>query len=257
MDRARFSRIAHRFLPISAPLDREGLLDVLKLLPLDRQSRVLDVGCGRASVLVDLLSRCEAHGTGLDCDGEALKVARAAGNAHGCGHRLTVLETNALEASFDSPFDLTLCVGSSHALGGQAAMLEHLARWTRPGGHMLWGEGFWRRAPDAAYIAAIGGSQNDLLTHHGNVAAAHDRGWSLIWSTVTSDSEWDRYEGLYRLGMARYLAENPDDPDAIAFRRRSETWYDGYLRWGRDTMGFASYLFERRDDIAATSRSGL
>ena len=106
----------------------------------------------------------------------------------------------------------------------------------------------WRREPDPEYLAAIGGSKHELGTHLENVLAAQARGWIPVWSAVTSDADWDRYEGLYRLGMARYLAEHPDDPEASAFRERSEHWYASYLRWGRDTLGFALYLFERTPD---------
>jgi SAM-dependent methyltransferase len=245
MDRARFSRIAHSFLPVAAPLDRGALHDVLKLLPLDTESSVLDVGCGRAALLIDLLIDRGVRGTGVDCDGDVLRIARATAEARGCADRLTLVETMALELVNDALFDLTLCVGASHALGGPVAALERLARWTRPGGYALWGEGFWRRDPDPAYLAAIGSSKHDLAAHHENAATAHERGWSVLWSAVTSDSCWDEYEGLYRMGMARYLAEHPEDPEASAFRERSERWYDSYLRWGRETMGFALYLLER------------
>jgi SAM-dependent methyltransferase len=247
MDRARFSRLAHGFLPVAAPLDRGCLHEVLELLPLAADQRVLDVGCGRAALLIDILDEHGVHGTGIDCNEEALQLARTRAEVRGCADRLTLLHASALEVSLELPFDLSLCIGSSHALGGPLAALEHLARWTRPGGFAVWGEGFWRRDPDPAYLAAIGSSPHDLSTHHGNAVAARERGWSLIWSAVTSDVGQDRYEGLYRLAMARYLAEHPDDPDAAAFRERSERWYDSYLRWGRDTMGFALYLLQRRE----------
>jgi SAM-dependent methyltransferase len=246
VDRSRFSRIAHRFLPIAAPLDREVLDEVLALLPLDSRSRVLDVGCGRATVLLDLVEKRGVEGTGVDSDGEVLRLARSRAEVLGCADRLVLIEAPALEARLAAPFDLTLCIGASHALGGPFAALEHLARWARPGGHALWGEGFWRRDPDAEYLVAIGGSKSELSTHHANVRAAVERGWSVSFSAVTSDLAWDRYEGLYRLGMARHLTENAADPDAGAFRERSERWYDSYLRWGRETMGFALYLLESR-----------
>lgn len=94
-------------------------------------------------------------------------------------------------------------------------------------------------------MAAIGGTKAELSTHYGNVIAAQERGWSLVWSVVTSDAGFDRYEALYRLGMARHLAEHPEDPEADAYRDRSERWYANYIRWGRETMGFALYLLER------------
>lgn len=246
MNRARFSRLAHRFLPVASPLDPRSF-DVLKRLPLDRETSVLDVGCGRAALLVDLAAGHGVRGTGVDCDAEVLQTARASAEARGCADRLAWINAPALEVEFDRPFDLTLCIGSSHALGGPRIALDHLARWTRTGGHALWGEGFWRRDPDPDYLAAIGSATHDLATHHENATAARERGWTVVWSAVTSDSWWDHYEGLYRLGMARHLAEHPDDPEADAFRERSERWYDNYLRWGRETMGFALYLLERVD----------
>jgi ubiquinone/menaquinone biosynthesis C-methylase UbiE len=199
MDRSRFSRIAHSFLPVAAPIDRAQLHGLLKLLPLDPDSTVLDVGCGRAALLVDILAERDVRGTGVDRAAEVLRIARTTAQARGCADRLTLVEASALELVFDSPFDLTLCVGASHAVGGPVAALDHLARWTRVGGYALWGEGFWRRDPDPAYLAAIGSSKHDLSTHYDNAAAAHERGWSVIWSAVTSDSCWDRYEGLYRM----------------------------------------------------------
>jgi len=49
-----------------------------------------------------------------------------------------------------------------------------------------------------------------------------------------------------RLGnVERYVLDHPDDPDAAAMRKRIRTWRDGYLRWGRTTMGFALYLHRK------------
>jgi hypothetical protein len=110
---------------------------------------------------------------------------------------------------------------------------------------VLLGEGFWRKPPDPDYLASFGGTAEELRAHHENVSLARDRGLGIVWSRVSTDAEWDRYEGLYRVAMHRHLADHPEDPEAAAFRERSERWYDGYLRWGRDTMGFALYLFQR------------
>jgi hypothetical protein len=158
----------------------------------------------------------------VDSDAEALETALDSAEARGCAERLTLIQARALEVELDGQFDLTLCIGSSHALGGPEAALGHLLRWTLPGGYVLWGEGFWRRDPGPDYLAAISGSKDELSTHHGNASAAREHGFSVLWSAVTSDSAWDRYEGLYRMGMAQHLAEHPDVPEAAAFRERSE-----------------------------------
>lgn len=59
------------------------------------------------------------------------------------------------------------------------------------------------------------------------------------------DEDRDRYEGRYRFAMCRFLADHPDDPEAEAVPAAQREWYEGYLPWGRDTMGFALYLLQR------------
>jgi hypothetical protein len=64
-------------------------------------------------------------------------------------------------------------------------------------------------------------------------------------ATTASLDEWDEYEWKYSRAIERYLREQPDDPDAKAMRERSRRWRDAYLKWGRDVLGFAVYLFYR------------
>ena len=40
-------------------------------------------------------------------------------------------------------------------------------------------------------------------------------------------------------------ASSPTIPDVPAMLERIRRWRDAYLRWGRDTLGFAVYLFYR------------
>lgn len=43
--------------------------------------------------------------------------------------------------------------------------------------------------------------------------------------------------------VERYVAAPPNDPDAPAMKARIDAWRALYLRWGRDTLGFGTYLF--------------
>jgi hypothetical protein len=62
---------------------------------------------------------------------------------------------------------------------------------------------------------------------------------------VASPDEWDEYEWKYSRSIERYALEQPQDPDVPAMLERIRRWRDGYLRWGRDTLGFGVYLFHR------------
>jgi len=70
-----------------------------------------------------------------------------------------------------------------------------------------------------------------------------DLGLTLLCSVVSSEDDWDRYEGLQWQAAERYAAAHPDDPDAEALLNAVRKDRDGYLRWGRDCLGWAMYLF--------------
>ncbi|MHC4925387.1 MAG: SAM-dependent methyltransferase, partial [Planctomycetota bacterium] len=57
--------------------------------------------------------------------------------------------------------------------------------------------------------------------------------------------EWDGFEGRILENRERWCAAHPDDEDARAALERSRSWNDAQQRWGRDTMGFALYLFKK------------
>ncbi len=67
----------------------------------------------------------------------------------------------------------------------------------------------------------------------------------LLHASVASADDWDEYEWKYSASIERYAQERPDDPDVPAMLARIRRWGDGYLRWGRDTLGFGVYLFHR------------
>ena len=97
---------------------------------------------------------------------------------------------------------------------------------------------------EQSYLDAYGGSRDELVSFPQTVESALAAGLSPVWTAVSSERDWNHYEGLYRFAMSRFLTENPTDPDYASFRERSESWYSAYLRWGRETMGFALFLFQ-------------
>jgi SAM-dependent methyltransferase len=239
MNGRRFSLLAHQQLVYAAPIAEASVEELLSLLPLHASSSAVDMGCGKARLLGQLVERFGLQATGVDLDAEALALAR-----DGVGMSATLLQQSAMEFQPSERFDLSICIGSSHALGGLAPTLTRLQELTKPGGYVLLGEGYWKKEPEQAYLDAFGGSRDELLSFGATVECALAAGLSPVWTAVSSERDWDHYEGLYRFAMSRFLTENPTDPEFEAFRQRSETWYNAYLRWGRETMGFALFLFQ-------------
>ena len=60
---------------------------------------------------------------------------------------------------------------------------------------------------------------------------------------MSSKDDWDRYEGLQWFATAEYASTHPDDPDLPEVVERVRKAREAYLRWGRDTLGWAIYMF--------------
>jgi ubiquinone/menaquinone biosynthesis C-methylase UbiE len=245
MNRTKFSTIAHRDHVFANPLSAAKVDRVLDLLDLQPGAHVLDVGCGNAELLLRLIERFDSVGVGVDPNAAALDEARrrAAGRVNIQRlqlHQQSIADFGAVEGAYAA----ALCIGSTHAYGDYLGTLAGLQRLVRPGGQIVIGEGYWKQPPDTAYLALLGAEPDELTDHVTNVTRAGAAGLIPLYSTVSSDDEWDHYEGLYCRAIERYVAAHPDDPDSAEFSAYIRQWYAGYLRWGRATLGFGLYLFQ-------------
>lgn len=225
------------------PVNAEALERLARRVPLDASSRILDVGCGRAELLIRLIEERGARGIGVDPHTEVIDVARAE-----AGARLArgMLELRCERFDPDrvqgAPFDLAIGLGASHAAGGYVSMLETFRALLRPRGHALVGEGYWRRPPPAGYLDAIDATADEMTTHAGNMERARGGGYEVVESVEATAADWSRYEDTYAANLMAHLAAHPDDPDAPGMRGHIERWRAAYLEWGRHTLGFAVYL---------------
>jgi SAM-dependent methyltransferase len=227
VDRAAVSRIAHGELALYNPLSEADLDEAIGLLDLPAGARVLDVACATAEVLRRIAARWEVRATGYDADAELIERARAAAPE---------LELSVATEPPPGPFDLVVCIASSHALGGFPTALARLGDLTRPGGQVLLGEGYWRREPSADYLAALGGATRDELPDYGGLfAAAQEAGLTALWSCVASERDWDRYEWTQVLNAERHGAKQLRERAAAARRRLT-------MPAGRETLGFVLVL---------------
>jgi SAM-dependent methyltransferase len=246
LDRRRFSAIAHGDLVLWNPLPQAATLALIDSLDVPPTGRVLDVGCGRAELLIRLLARTGASGVGVDPWPHAMTLARAAAAGRVDHFRLELRHESFDPSRFAAAsFDVALCIGASNAAGGRVETLRALRRLLAPGGTAVVGEGRWLREPDPEYLAFLGAPRDELLDHAGNVALAHDEGFEVVRSLVSSNEDFEAYETSYAANVERFVEEHADDPDAAAFRDRIRAWRAAYLRWGRDTLGFALYVLRR------------
>jgi SAM-dependent methyltransferase len=247
----KFSAIAHRDHDYCNPVSAAKIERLLDLLPLDENSRVLDLGCGRAELSLRIIERFGATAVAIDNSSLMLDAARERAEWTGALGKLHLDDVDIREFRADpETFHLTVMLGAGGIAGGMPGICRQLKTWTRCGGYVMVGDGYWRKRPEREYLAFLGGDESQFLDHRGNVQAGIDAGLIPMHAISASTDEWDEYEWKYSRSIERYAGEQPGDPDVPAMIDRIRRWRDSYLRWGRDTLGFAVYLFYRPNPVA-------
>ncbi len=244
---SRYQTLAHRDHVFLTPLSGAKVDQVLSMLELPTGARVLDLGCGKGEMLVRLATRWAVRGVGVDLNPVLLAEARARAAAHVPQAGLVFHEAAAAEfETVPGTWDAVLCVDASEAFGGYRATLNAVAALVRPHGRMLVGEHFWRRPPHPDYLEVLGLAAGDLLDHPRNVRIGEEAGLVPICTAVSTEDEWERYERLHARAVQEYAAAHPEDPDAEALWKRARRRYEAFEHWGRDTLGFGLYVFQKK-----------
>ncbi len=246
IDRLRLTALGHEGFPFWNPVSADVLDEWCRDLPLGADSLALDVGCGRAELLIRLIETFGCRGVGIDPNPRAIAIAREE-----AGRRLPADRLELLEEGFEDDAvplnsqDLVACVGSTQAFDGFESALWILRERVRPGGLLLIGEGFWRREPPQEYLEFLDCGVGDLHSHLVNLRLAEEAGLEILRARETTEEEWSAYEDGYHRNLVDWARSHPEDPDAPAFLSHIDAWRQAYLKWGRTTLGFGLYLLQR------------
>ncbi len=217
---------AYDLLAYNAPLSPERATMLVQLL-LDRSpTDVVDLGCGWATLLLDVLETAPTvRGVGVDTDVKALDRGSHDAVRRGLAERVTFVATGA--ADWAGTADLVISVGASHAFGGPAQCLAALRVVVASDGRVLLGHGIWTGHPDQHLLHTFG----PMPTLAGLTDLAVAAGFRVRHASTSSLDEWDAFESDWRAGM-----EATGATDALAFsdERRHE-----YLGGYRGVLGFA------------------
>jgi len=248
MDTWKFYDITHREHVVCNPTNEEKLTRLVDLLRLPTNAQVVDIACGKGEFLIRLAEAYGIGGVGIDISPFFVADAERRLEARASGVDITFTQMNGADFRPDQAhsFDLASCIGASWVFGGHANTLEALIRMVKPGGWVIVGEPHWLQEPAADYLEASGISREDFGSHFSNAEAGVRRGLDLVHAIVSSNDDWDRYEGLQWYATAEYARTHPDDPDLAEVVERVEKARTTYLRWGRNTLGWAIYMFRLR-----------
>lgn len=244
MDIWKFFDVGHENHVFYNPMSEAKFDEFVERLALPENARVLDIACGQAPLMIRVARRWGSRGVGVDLSPPFVVRAREAVAEAGLSDEIEIIEKNGAEYDAEpASFDATFCIGASWIFGGHGGTLEAMAAATKPGGLVAVGEPFWIKDPEDEYLRATGLTRDGFATHAGNVQAGLDRGLRFLYTVVSNEDDWDRYEGLQFDAGERYAIANPEDPDVPGILKLMNSRREEYLRWGRDTLGWALYLF--------------
>src|SRR5713101_4512058 len=129
------------------PSGRASTQALLARAGIDRDDRVLDIGCGVGTTAIEIARRFGAHVTAADISPLMLECATANVDAARMTGRVTVEKADILDLTYpDEHFDVVIAEAVTMFVDRERAASE-LARVAKPGGRVLATEFFWRQPP--------------------------------------------------------------------------------------------------------------
>ncbi|MDF1801066.1 MAG: class I SAM-dependent methyltransferase [Planctomycetota bacterium] len=284
-DRFRFTCLGHRSHGLCSPLSAPKLERLLAQLRLQRGEVMLDLAGGKGLLARAVVERTGARAVVVDANPHFLAEGRAAltdprasrglaadldelvfthprsrKSSHPShpSHQGTAAPADLIDyvqgdvaelaaaGRLPTPAALVACVGA-RPWADRRTTLAALCDLTAPGGQVLVGEGYYRAAPDAEFMAFLGEEDpaefEVAFDDHPRLAA--ELGLELRWSHAASLQEFADYDGRFCEALESWCLAHPSDPDAPAFLERIRAWSGVMTRHGREVMGFGWYLYQR------------
>jgi SAM-dependent methyltransferase len=247
MDIWKYFSITHKEHVLCNPMSVVKHDELIDLLSLEPGCKVLEIATGKGEFITRLAEAYRVSGIGVDISPYFVSDTKNKVKERAPDAEIEIMEMDGASFPIDAhePFDLAACIGASWVFEGHKGTLEFLKKATVPGGLIVAGEPHWLRDPPEEYLEHSGQKRDDFASHNENVKIGEELGLIPLYTLASNLDDWDRYEGLQWLSTERYVREHPDDPDLDDLSGRSDRSREEYLRWGRDTLGWAIYVFQR------------
>lgn len=247
MDIWKYYDITHKKHSDLNPMSKDKLNKLFLLLDLMPNSRVLDIGCGKGESLIRMVELFNISGVGVDLSPYFSKDCKENINKRVPSSDIKILEMDGAKYKPDKneTNDLSMCLGASWIYNGFKGTVKALKKMTKPGGFIIVGEPYWLKEPDDEYLKMLGNKKEEFNSHYKNIDVGEKEGLYCVYTLVSNHDDWDHYETLQWLATMDYVTDNPDDQDNPELLKRVKKAKMEYLLYGRDTLGWAIYVFKR------------
>jgi len=247
MDLWKFFDITHREHVVCNPMSVEKLQELIALLRLGHGDRVLEIATGKGEFIIRLAEQYHIEGIGVDISPHHVSDAKEKHRQRIPDAKLSFIEMNGADYQPEEreSFDLLSCIGASWIYGGHRETLKALNEMAAPENWVVVGEPYWQQEPTAEYLKATDEKRSNYGTHYENMKVGQELGLKLVYTLVSNQDDWDRYEGLQWYAAEEWASKNPDDPDVEEVLKRVRQNKENYLKWGRETLGWSIYVFQK------------
>ncbi len=239
-----YSSIGHSNLDICSPVPWPIYRELLSNAEFSDEPEILDIGCGKGGILANAIELLGGQGVGLELENSLANEPTFAAQKLQLAGKLKFVFEDAglfLENS-NHTFDLIICVGSSHALGGPDQVLNAARKHLNPKGQLLFGELVWKSKPDPAFLSFLECTEADQLHSSELFELARKSGLRIQQSASCTAEDFEKYESDLRRNVMAWCRENSQDPQASKFMTRSDHWWEAREKWARETLGFEILL---------------
>lgn len=246
MDMRKYYDITHSKHEICNPTSSEKINALIDTLDLSSGTEVVDIACGKGEFLIRLAERWGVSGVGYDISsyyiGEAMNAV---------AQRVPEGSISFVVKSGDAvhppkPLQVASCIGASWIFGGHTKTLQTLSAMIEPGGWIVVGEPYWLQEPAEEFLKATGLSRELFGTHESNINAGESLGLKLVKTIESAPEDWDFYQELQWESVDDYIHTHGGDPDSDELLEQVQKEKEHYKRWGRETIGWALYLFRKK-----------
>lgn len=247
MDFWKYYDVTHRQHLVCNPINVEKINELITLLALKPNSKVLEIAIGKGEFLIKLVESYNVSAIGVDLSPYYIADAKRKAKERVPNADLTLIEMDGADYQPDTPesFDLACCLGASWIYNGHEGTLKYLMTQTKPNGLVVAGEPFWISKPPQEYFDLSEIKYEMFGTHAGNVEMGENLGLKLLYTFVSTRDEWDRYLGLQWYATDKYAQTHPDDPDLPELLDKLNQEKYNYLKWEREVFGWAIYVFRK------------
>ena len=231
--------------------EREHLINMVSLerivelgynIGLNKNSRVLDLGCGYGTMLKIWSEAFGISGVGIDREAGFIEI----GKRRMTSDRIQLLAGDMFEYSDKEKFDIVVCTELSLSTKGHDVPFQilsdgvhYLERFANHGGKLIFGRLFSKIANPPKELTDFDGELPTLGEIYNDVKNC---GYYITTMATDTAAEWERYITWSAKCDIEHLRQNPQNDEMSAW---IDKWYRIYFDYRRPYEGWGLFGIEK------------